>query len=136
MSNQQKLSEQIWEKSSEWVDQIGVVIGDLAKQLGVATEHVYTVYTKQVFYEGVVYASVSAAILFALILVNIITWFVTRKYEGEAKWGTRIIAGIIMLIAGSVLTYEGLVPNLLKAFNPEYYTIKTIVEQIGSMMSR
>lgn len=132
----EKLSEKIWEQSSEWIDQIGVVIGGLAKQLGVATEHVYTVYTKQVFFEGVIYASATAFFLLVLILGNIITWFVTRNSYGEEKWVARIIAAVVLLFVGSLITFEVLVPNLLKAFNPEYYTIKTIVDQIGSMLNK
>lgn len=133
--SKEKLSEKIWEQSSEWVNQIGVVIGDLAKQMGVATEHVYTVYTKQIFFEGIVWASFS--LLFILIALSLLVyvWFTTRNIQDVFdKTFSRVIATVVGLIIIGLLGFYGLVPNLLKVFNPEYYTIKTIIDQIGTMV--
>lgn len=133
--SKEKLSEKIWEQSSEWVNQIGVVIGDLAKQMGVATEHVHTVYTKQIFFEGIVWASFS--LLFILIALSLLVyvWFTTRNIQDVFdKTFSRVIATVVGLIIIGLLGFYGLVPNLLKVFNPEYYTIKTIIDQIGTMV--
>lgn len=129
-----KLSEKIWEQSVEWVDEIGSVITELAKQLGVASEHVYTIYTKQVFFEGLVKASASAFFVILLFIATLVTWFVTRKYEEEAKWIPRLVSTFLLLLIGSLVIADGLIPNLLKTLNPEYYTIKQIMEMLGKVV--
>lgn len=132
--SKEKLSEKIWEQSSEWIEQVGTVVGDLAKQLGVATEHVYTVYTKQIFFEGVVSASYNAFFMIILLIAIIITWILTRNIDDESKWIARVIVsfvgfGLIALIGDSF------VGNLVRVLNPEYYTIKEIIEQVGGMVN-
>jgi hypothetical protein len=139
MSAKQKLSEEIWEKSSGWVDQIGVVIGKMAEQLGVASEHVYTVYTKQIFFEGIVRASFAASFVLVFIVFNIYCWYSTRNLSNstddfEAKWGLRAIAAIILFVVGGLIVNYGVIPNMLKALNPEYYTIKEIIDQVGKLV--
>jgi hypothetical protein len=134
VSNQTKLSEKIWEKSSGWVDQIGVVIGKMAHQLGVASEHVYEVYTKQVFFEGLVYSSLSALFILILVIANIVVWVNTRYSDNDNKWFARGIAFVVLFIFGGMIAMEGLVPNLLKVFNPEYYTIKEIMNMLKGVV--
>lgn len=131
-----ELSEKIWEKSAEWVDEIGRVIGELAKQLGVASEHVYTVYTKQIFFEGLVKASISGGFVILLFLANLFVWFSTRKHSEEGKWVPRIIGAIVFLFISLMIVPEVFVPNALKALNPEYYTIKEIVDMIGGLIKK
>lgn len=132
--SKQKLSEQIWEKSSGWVDQIGEVIGKMAKQLGVASEHVYEVYTKQVFFEGLVHTCVAVFFLILLLIANIVVWVATRCSNDEDKYFPRGIAFVLFLIIGGLIISEGLVPNLLKMLNPEYYTIKEIMSMLKSVV--
>lgn len=141
MSAKQKLSEEIWEKSSGWVDQIGVVIGKMAEQLGVASEHVYTVYTKQIFFEGIVKASFAFSFVLAFIIFNIYVWYSTKNLsnatdEFEAKWGLRAVAAVILFVIGGFIMNFGVIPNILKALNPEYYTIKEIIDQVGNLVDQ
>jgi membrane protease YdiL (CAAX protease family) len=136
-----KLSEQIWGKSSGWVDQIGEVIGKMAKQLGIASEHVYEVYTKQIFFEGVVWSCVYAFFVLLLVVAYTVLWVNTKnlkdrwgEVDNESKWFARGMGFLVLAVVGSMIITLGLVPSLFKVFNPEYYTIKEIMSMIKSVV--
>lgn len=139
MAEKTKLSEKMWEQAVDWVDQIGVVVNEMAKQMGVAAEHIYKVYTKQMFVEGIVHSFVhllSFAIFFVIwriVYVQVCKTYNNpedrSKYDPEAKIFVIVIGGIIFLL-GFFLSIELLVESLLKIFNPEYYTLKDILESI------
>jgi uncharacterized membrane protein YidH (DUF202 family) len=142
VSNQTKLSEKIWEKSSGWVDQIGVVIGKMAHQLGVASEHVYEVYTKQIFFEGVVWSSVYVFFVLLLTVAYIILWVNTKNIKDrwgerdlESIWFARGMGFLVVGVISALIITQGLVPSLFKVFNPEYYTIKEIINMLGKVVN-
>lgn len=135
----ENLSEKIWEQSADWIDQIGNVIGEMAKQLGVATEHVYTVYTKQIFYEGLMTLISSLLIIVLFFIVYLVAISKMKKIteakemEEETKY---ILSTVITVLFLAITLFQlgDMRDAAMKVFNPEYYTIKMIVDQIGAIL--
>lgn len=135
----EKLSEKIWEQSAEWIDQIGTVIGEMAKQLGVATEHVYTVYTKQVFYEGLTELISSFLVILLFLVVYLLLLRKMKKAVPAKEMDSDtfyILSAIltIIMVATALWQLDDMQDAAMKTFNPEYYTIKMIVDQIGAIL--
>lgn len=125
------MNEQIFDKASEYIDAI-------AANLGVAAEHVYTLMTKQMMVEGIVYSLVLPITLILLILVSIksVKWTIRNWSEVDVAAETAIIScliilGIIDMIV--ILLNLFLLPEyVMQIFNPEYYVIKEIMSMFGS----
>lgn len=135
----ENLSEKIWEQSADWIDQIGNVIGEMAKQLGVATEHVYTVYTKQIFYEGlmILISSLLTIVLFFIVYLVAISKMKKITEAKEMEEETKYIlstAITVLFLAITLFELSDMRDAAMKVFNPEYYTIKMIVDQIGAIL--
>lgn len=136
--NKGQLSQQIWDKTSGWIDGIGTVVNQLAKQLGVAAAHVYEVYTRQMFVEGLTYSIISFTIAITVLILIIKTYKWVAKYnDGYDEWGEgSVILVIFVTLAGGGLFF-GMIfgvftENIMKVFNPEYYTMKEIFDMVKS----
>lgn len=145
------LKEEIWEQSKEWLNAIGEVVNEMASKLGVASEHVYKVYTKQMFYEGL--TEVISSILF------IIFWFVMtyvafvkfKKYmiflkkeevaitkdNSETIFAFTVINIVIWVIFMAVfgVQLDDIKDGAMMMFNPEYYTMKDLVDTVKELIS-
>jgi hypothetical protein len=128
------LSEKVWEKTSEWIDGIGVVVKEMAKQLGVAAEHVYEVYTKQMFAEGlttVLLYSVFTLIMIigSLVIYKLLKKMVRSDIDYIDVYGFSVIPiGLWFFI--SLIFFPELQEAILKMINPEYYTMKDLLEMV------
>lgn len=133
-----ELSQQIWEKTSGWIDGIGDVVNQLAKQLGVAAGHVYEVYTRQMFVEGLIYSIIALIIIIADIIIvpKVYKW--TKPWDEKWRDGSdgRIAVCALATIAGIGLffgmVFGVLIPYAMQAANPEYYTMKEIFDMVKS----
>lgn len=121
--------------ADKWAVQAGEVIQGIAKQLGVATEYVYTVYTQQKFYEGVIGSSISGLTMILMIVIIITLWKITKNVDDEfSKWFSRTLGTVVPIIVFFIIMKEGLQTYLLMALNPEYYTMKDIVDQMSQLI--
>lgn len=125
------ISEKVWEKTSEWIDGIGVVVKEMAKQLGVAAEHVYEVYTKQMFAEGL--TTILMYFLFTLIAI-VLSFIIYRFLNKDIKEEKDLLffpaIPIILWILMSLMFSPELHEAILKMINPEYYTMKNLLEMV------
>ncbi|AJA41403.1 membrane protein [Geobacillus virus E3] len=125
------LSEKVWDKTSEWIDGIGVVVKEMAKQLGVAAEHVYEVYTKQMFAEGL--TTILIYLLFTLIAI-VLSFIIYRFLNKDIKEDKDLLffpaIPIILWILMSLMFSPELHEAILKMINPEYYTMKNLLEMV------
>lgn len=131
------LKQQIWDQSKEWMNAIGDVITQMAKQLGVGAEHVYRVYTQQMFVEGIVYSVVSLAIIVTLItlMVKIYKW--TDNWDDEEGiLFCRIFGTVIGIVGVMLLIFIVFVPYTLQALNPEYYTLQYLMETVKGLVRK
>ncbi|MFK3936615.1 hypothetical protein ACI2JA_03745 [Alkalihalobacillus sp. NPDC078783] len=122
------MNEQIFDKASEYIDAI-------ATNLGVAAEHVYTLMTKQMMVEGIVYGSISliCIVLFSLIIVKVIkhlkdNWVEVNRHANDIYYYIGIAALGFAIVAFGFELPE----SLLKLFNPEYYVIKEIMDMFST----
>lgn len=132
--NNQQLSNQVLEHVDKWMTGLGQVIQDLAKQLGIAAEHVYEVYTKQQFAEGIV------GILLSLVGIGTLIWFIKFVWRITAKFNddinrafVRTFGTAMPFIAIAIIGSAVLPISLLKAINPEYYTINDLLDMVRSL---
>jgi hypothetical protein len=132
--NNQQIDNQILEHVDKWMSGIGQVIKELAKQLGIAAEHVYEVYTKQQFAEGIV------GTLLSLVGIGTLIWFIKFVWRTTAKFNddgnrafVRTFGTGIPLIAIAIIGSAVLPISLLKVINPEYYTINDLLELVRSL---
>lgn len=125
------ISEKVWDKTSEWIDGIGIVIKEMAKQLGVAAEHVYDVYTKQMFAEGL--TAILIYLLFTLIAI-VLSFIIYRFLNKDIKEDKDLLffpaIPIILWFLMSLMFSPELHEAILKMINPEYYTMKNLLEMI------
>lgn len=126
------LSEKVWEKTSQWIDGVGIVIKEMAKQLGVAAEHVYEVYTKQMFAEGLTTILMySGFTLIALALSFVIYRFIKKDKHADnldLLFFSAIPIAIWFLL--SLIFSPEIHEAILKMINPEYYTMKDLLEMV------
>lgn len=131
--NKNQLSQQIWEKTSGWIDGIGTVVNQLAKQLGVAAAHVYEVYTRQMFVEGITYAvfSITIAIASLIVMVKSFKWSKGKMDSDDRSFvlSFAVLAGLGIFFG---MIFGLAIPNIMKAANPEYYTMKEIFDMVKS----
>jgi hypothetical protein len=109
--------------NSELSQKVAQVIEEMAKGLGLAVEHVYTILVNQMFYEGLVFSLIC---ILGIFLTSLLIYLLWTKASDE---GLQVV-GTIMLGVLLVFTFVSLPNNLLKVFNPEYYAIKFIIESI------
>jgi hypothetical protein len=134
-----KLKEEIWDQSKEWIDAIGEVIEKMADKLGIAAEHVYTVYTKQMFVEGVVDASISLLLMIAMVSLIIYGWKKLDEYGKEDPsdysdlFGMMLLATAIISVITLVVAFTWFKTGLMMALNPEFYTLKYLIETAKEM---
>jgi hypothetical protein len=119
----------------EKTDAFGEVINELAKQLGVAAEHVYSVIVKQQYVEGIS-GLIGAGLIAILALVLLISSFKSRKkllekghYDGSdiiaVRWAGMAIGFLVM---GGMVFWA--IDALKMLLNPEFYAIQDIMEMI------
>jgi hypothetical protein len=135
-----KLKEEIWDQSKEWIDAIGEVIEKMADKLGIAAEHVYTVYTKQMFVEGVVDASISLLLMIAMVSLIIYGWKKVNQYGEDNTSDDYMEFVIMMVVVTAILSVITLVvaftwfkTGVMMALNPEFYTLKYLIETAKEM---
>lgn len=124
----------------EKTDQFGNVISELAKQMGVAAEHIYAVMVRQQYVEGIV--GLIGLSLFMMLAILIFTVsYKSRKallLEGCSdsydvviiRWVGMVVSFILMIVIILVGMHYGKV-----LLNPEYYAIQDIMEMIRGKIS-
>lgn len=140
------LKHEIWEQSKEWINAIGDVVNEMATKLGVASEHVYRVYTKQMFVEGIVYTSISILSIIMLAIIWRIIFVQVKKlttdpedyknYDRSATTFTVIVGGLIFMVVSGIILGSAVIPNMMKIFNPEYYTMKALFDTVKGLVSK
>jgi hypothetical protein len=129
---EQQLGEKVLDHVDSWMIGLGHVIKELAQQLGVAAEHVYEVYTKQVFAEGLVWSVLILIGIASLIWFVKFVWNKTVNMEEVDRQLVRSFGTIIPII-GIVVLALFLPHNVLKIINPEYYTIQDLVNMVTTI---
>lgn len=127
-------------KTGEIVDKIGSAVNTLALKLGVAAEHVYTIFTKQVIVESIT----NVFIYISLLLLMLVGSIAGKKFHNKAEWtpggdpsNSQAIGFIISCIAVGVFIviflccFFSTIDDTVTGFvNPEYKVIKEIAELI------
>lgn len=141
------LKQEIWDQSKEWINAIGEVINEMAKNLGIAAEHVYTVYTKQMFVEGLVWTVFLLALYITIITLTKVMykWNIRHfhtdyhkqytNYDDSMKLVPLAIGGAVFLLV-FLFSASTLLESVMKIFNPEYYTLKYLMETAKDMVSK
>lgn len=136
---QEGLKKEIWEQSKEWIDAVSQVVNEMASKLGVASEHIYKIYTKQMFYEGLM--EVVSSILFSalvIVLFYYLSKFLYRTAEKTADGGYHVfnlILGIAVLLTVSFQLNDIRVGAMMM-FNPEYYTMKDLLDSVKVLVDK
>lgn len=103
------------------------VVSAVAKSLGVGAEHVYVVLTRQYLIQGAVNLILSLFALF--VLYKILYWLMLNISDDKYY----LIVPIVACIAVAVSVLTKLPEYATQLFNPEYYTLKFIIEQIKNL---
>lgn len=127
-------------KTGEIVDKIGSAVNTLALKLGVAAEHVYTVFTKQVIVESIT----NVFIYISLLLIILIGSITSKKFYNKAKWTSggftddsqsigfiiSCIVVVVFIIIFLCCFFSTIGDTITGFVNPEYKVIKEIAELI------
>jgi hypothetical protein len=123
-----KMSE---EKITQYIDAI-------AQKLGVATEYVWEVLTKQMVIEGWVYSItlIGGSLLMIFGLYKLAMYIKNNYddlYDKDFEFPIMLLAAIytVFVFVLLVVTFVETPGNIMKIVNPEYYAIKEILEAIG-----
>ncbi|PEM08545.1 hypothetical protein [Bacillus wiedmannii] len=104
------------------------MIEELAKQLGVAAEHVYTVFTKQMIIEGWTFIGMVAifTLLFAAATILLI------KKADDIDETPLVFCGVLLLCADAITigTWFFVGEAIQKIHNPEYWAMKEIIKAV------
>lgn len=115
------------------------VVKAIATNLGIATEKVYIVVTKKFFLEGIVglVGNLASCILFFFI-IRFLYFKVRNAVTSNADYTLplSIVSFILTLVFVSVLgsNLQGFSENVGKTFNPEYYTIQFIIDNLKTLV--
>jgi quinol-cytochrome oxidoreductase complex cytochrome b subunit len=124
----------------ETADTIIKAITPLAEKIGEGAGHLYQVYIKQMYYEGildlvtifVIFVVTTIAIVIAIKIAN--KHGETEKSSGyDSDWDMKMfisatVATICMIV--SFFALFGIQPSITKLVNPEYHAMQRIVEQV------
>jgi uncharacterized Fe-S radical SAM superfamily protein PflX len=120
------MSEQFGMKIVEYIDTI-------AKNIGVASEYVFSMLVKQMVIEGVV--ELTTALFGTLVIYYTIYRIIKHLFDEDRDYGDEVkypisilccIFAVVIFIINLALTPE----NMMKIFNPEYYALKMILEAV------
>lgn len=137
------LKKEIWSQSKEWIDAIGEVVKEMATGLGVATERVYSVYTKQMFYDGImeiVSSLLFVGFLFAVLKVGLRKFKSYLDVDDEEKDDKEVflVVSLIATILFVIITcfqINDIKIGAMMVFNPEYYTMKDLLDSVKELIS-
>lgn len=117
-----------WEELQPYIDKVGQVITEMAKGLGVASEHVYSVLVRQeMMFGGVL---MLAGIIIILVFMACVRWMFKNDIDDEVFWSFTIIGGIIALLVFIFAVCQG----AMHLLSPEYYAIKNVIDMMQSLV--
>ena len=115
------------------------VVKAIATNLGIATEKVYIVVTKKFFLEGVV--GLIGNLIFCLVFFFIVKFLYNKlksAIEANSDYslplGLFSFFGVIALVVGLNSNLKDFSENVGKTFNPEYYTIQFIIDNLKTLV--
>lgn len=124
----------------EKTEDFGSVIDELAKQMGVAAEHIYEVIVRQQYVEGIS-GLIGSGLFFIFAIILMIVSLKSRKRllnEGYAD-GSDMIAfrwiGIVISFIIVIVVLFTTIAYLKMLLNPEFYALKDIMELIRGELS-
>lgn len=117
--------------NKESIAEISKVLEPLAQKLGEGAGHVYEVYVRQMFAEGVSLAIIGTFFLILIVTAIVLVSRTALNNRGEEDDEAAITVVACMLIPLCVLVFA-LTENTMKIINPEYYAIERIVNQVRS----
>lgn len=116
-------------------DKIGELVTELAKQLGVAAEHVYMAMIRQQMIYGV--SKLVVAIPLLIFFIFCMKHFYKREMsewkktnDGGIGYGLMVVFGVLSFICLLVIGN-----GVLHLLSPEYYALKEIMELIRGNVS-
>lgn len=134
----------ISEKAITWLmdraDKIGGFIDELAKQLGVAAEHVYEILVRQQYVDGIGMLVKSGIwiVLFLVVWIAMTKLFYKKwdRIEDDAQFGIgmlSLVLGIVTVIMTFIIIGD-VTLGIKKLLNPEYYALEDIMQFIQGQM--
>jgi hypothetical protein len=117
--------------NKETVDAIVNAIKPVAEKIGEGAAHLYQVYVRQVYVEGVVCLTVGLPISLAVLVASIyILKSGMKAYqedgEGEIRVGVACLLLLISLVSIAAFASDG----VMRLLNPEYYAIDRILSTV------
>jgi len=126
--------------NADTVKAVQEALAPMAQKLGEGAAHLYEVYVRQMFAEGVVGL---AAATFFTIVCGLVCWLVVPRalrkgYAMKTKdyWSDYEVpmalgyVGLILSILVALFSVGGAAFSAMKVINPEYYAIERILDQI------
>lgn len=126
-------------------DKFGSYINELAKQLGVAAEHVYGVLIRQQYAEAVgtlIEAFILLCVFIVLTVFFVLGWKRANHWleKGYDEWQVGMIIGtVVYLVASAFIIVEitsDVKDGIMRLLNPEYYALKDIMDFIQSKVKQ
>jgi hypothetical protein len=127
-------------------DKFGNYISELAKQLGVAAEHVYGVLIRQQYTEAVglfVQSGLYILIWIAIWITIAKFWKMAKRYNDGNGDESGLIAMTVVTIIGTIaflFCFVDIIDDIklatMKIINPEYYALKDIMDFIQSKVKK
>lgn len=117
--------------NKETVDSIINAIKPVAEKIGEGAAHLYEIYVKQMFAEGLA-GLIASGVVVIIIIIGIVAW---KKYaakpdaDDDVLAMTAVFGGMISLFA-LVMVMAFLTTNLTMIINPEYHAVQRILETV------
>lgn len=126
-------------------DKFGSYINELAKQLGVAAEHVYGVLIRQQYTEaiGSLVQDFVWIVVWIMMIIFIVKGWKRANYwlsKGDDGWQYGMIIATVFCSIASIFILVFVTADLkeaiMKLLNPEYYALKDIMDFIQSKVKK
>lgn len=113
-------------------EKISQAIDNLANSLGIAAQHLYEVFARQIFFEGVVYGLTSLVVSIALFVGAFFAFKIVKLGFKEYSFDLQMVGGIAVFALSLLgfLVFTEIPENALKIANPEYYIVERVSDLI------